>query len=364
MKKIVIILSAIMLSWTAVSALTPTDKKTTSENGKTTVVPKKDSKEITYTENAGKDTVVTKETVTRDTLTADDKPKRLDAKPKNKDLSWESSDTTIVRVTNQGEVIPKKEGNVIITAKTDDGETDTWEITVNPSYKDLLAQVSKLTESISDLNEEIATHNEQIERKKPLIPEYVSYILAGLVLVLLALLFLFNKKIGSNKKEIAELIKRKDHHKSIVAINDDKLVKMQSENTDLKEKIKELQGIIYQNQQSRKANDDSKPAYSPPQGPQSLYADAIINGKFNRVKDLPNADTIFELKLSKPGEARANVVIYEGAYQLVKQRPEFLEGCEKQILGSDIVEMLHEGAAQKDGNGNWIITTTPEVKIS
>jgi uncharacterized repeat protein (TIGR02543 family) len=111
----------------------------------------------------------------------------------------------------------------------------------------------------------------------------------------------------------------------------------------------------------------SAPSTSPSQvQTHSLYANAIIDDEFDKVKEKPDDDTIFELVLSNPNETRATVKIYKEAYPVVIERSEFLDGCEKQILvGGNTVTMMREGVAQKDGNsGKWIIKTKPEVKIS
>ena len=94
-----------------------------------------------------------------------------------------------------------------------------------------------------------------------------------------------------------------------------------------------------------------------------LYADIINNRKFNIVKALPDEDTIFELKLDKPNSVMAFVTIHEKAYQKIKRRPEFLEGCKVRISGENAVIVSHEGIAQKD-DGKWSITTPLEVEIN
>jgi hypothetical protein len=101
--------------------------------------------------------------------------------------------------------------------------------------------------------------------------------------------------------------------------------------------------------------------------PQSLYADAIIDGKFNRVKEAADeSETNFELKLNRTGDTTAKVVVYSGAYRRILANPSFLEGCEKQLIGNNYTSITttKEGVAQKDSDGKWRITTVPEVKIS
>lgn len=96
---------------------------------------------------------------------------------------------------------------------------------------------------------------------------------------------------------------------------------------------------------------------------QFLYADVIDNGYFNRVTEQPTPESIFELILNEEGETRAKVIVYSEAYQLVTKRPEFLDGCDKHVIGNSMVTMLNDGIAQKEG-GKWKVLTKPEVKIS
>jgi len=101
--------------------------------------------------------------------------------------------------------------------------------------------------------------------------------------------------------------------------------------------------------------------------PQTLYADAIIGGRFNRVKEQPDAnESNFELRLARASDTTAKVAVYPDAYRRILANPSFLEGCEKQIMSNSptSVATTREGVAQKDGDGKWRITTTPEVRIS
>jgi hypothetical protein len=129
--------------------------------------------------------------------------------------------------------------------------------------------------------------------------------------------------------------------------------------------IEDLQRRIATLEDSKRSSSISVQPAKPVQ-PQSLtlYADSIFDGKFNRVRETPNEDTIFELKLSHAGDTRAYVVVYREAYRKVIANPAYLEGCEKQILGNNTVKMQREGVATKDDSGNWIISKKPEVQIS
>jgi len=207
---------------------------------------------------------------------------------------------------------------------------------------------------------------------------YISIALIALALILLVLFILSWKdakkqkeKVAISNAEIRSLKERMNELHTNISNLKDRETLLVSEKKKLEYDYQKFRTESNQNQQSQKSNDAQQTLRTRPEQsewlplpPQSLYADAIIDGKFNRVSKQPTNDTIFELKLSKQNEKRANVIIYEGAHELVKKRPEFLEGCEKQILGNSNVSMIHEGEAQKDDTGNWVVFVTPEVKIS
>lgn len=92
-----------------------------------------------------------------------------------------------------------------------------------------------------------------------------------------------------------------------------------------------------------------------------LYADSIVNGKFNKVKETPGDDSIFELNLK--GDSKANVTIYKQAYNKVLANPSYLEGCEKQMPGNTSVHIDREGTAEKDDNGKWKLVNPLKVVL-
>ena len=93
---------------------------------------------------------------------------------------------------------------------------------------------------------------------------------------------------------------------------------------------------------------------------QVRYADSIkSDGTFNRVTELPNDDTIFELELDNSGYAK--FTIHENAHNKVIRRPEFLNGCDIQKIGSTQLEITL-GKAQEQGE-KWLVITKANVKI-
>lgn len=296
----------------------------------------------------------------------------------DKDLKWNSgSKGKIVDVSKQGEVSPITEGKDIIFVKVGN-EADSCAVIVE---SDSTAKYRNLYLNALTANN---THN------TPPIPtvtagtpkpheSFLIYIFAGLALIFIILFILSEIDVKKKKKNIINLEEDINSLKQGYNVErSDRITKLEKSVGEYKRLYEELkkEKEMKQNQQGQKENESSlrlssqphpEPSPTPqPQLPQSLYADAIIDGKLYRVKNQPTGDTIFELKLNKLNEKRAEVIIYEGAYQLVTKRPEFLEGCEKQILGNTKVTMVRDGEARKDDTGNWVIynNITPIVKIS
>ena len=385
MKKFVIILSVILLSWNVGIAQENPGEPPAADTGQSSSAGKGSGTEIVSgtptaklggTTKSGKNqngnvskevsvvsisstTLSLKEGGISERLTVTIKPDNAT----NKNVSWSSSNDSIASVSNQGEVTPIKAGNTQITVTTEDGnKTAVCDVTVEADWK-LLCQT--LTDSISILNEQIQNGN---NRRHDIAFNWISIALAAFALVLIALLlvlFILSKKAAKKQKTssqslINELNEKMNWIQTEKGGLENRITTLSSKNKELNGEIEKLCAVAYQNQQQQQENNEQQVS---PQ-PQSLYADAIIDGKFNRVKERPDGDTIFELMLSKAGETRAKVIVPESAHTKIIANPSFLEGCEKQILGNTIVTMQRDGIAQKDDSGKWIITTTPEVKIS
>ena len=58
-----------------------------------------------------------------------------------RDISWASSDPAIATVDADGNVTAMASGNVIITATTQDGFTQTHEIKVRPTLKSIFSSI-------------------------------------------------------------------------------------------------------------------------------------------------------------------------------------------------------------------------------
>lgn len=139
------------------------------------------------------------------------------------------------------------------------------------------------------------------------------------------------------------------------------------ENVLLGEKIdrmKEAQSRVNENKIGDTAHISANQASSQTTGsPTTLYADAIIDDCFVKLRKIPDEDSIFILHLS--GENSADFSIHKSAYQRVLANPSFLEGCEKQIVGDNMqLEIVSEGKAQRETlGGNWKVITKLNVII-
>jgi hypothetical protein len=98
--------------------------------------------------------------------------------------------------------------------------------------------------------------------------------------------------------------------------------------------------------------------------PTQKYADSIIDGKFNRVTDQANDDTVFELQLPRADSRNAEFTIYENAKRRALKNPDFIDGCEKQRINPNPVDLqVENGVATLQDNGKWQITQKAKVKF-
>lgn len=102
---------------------------------------------------------------------------------------------------------------------------------------------------------------------------------------------------------------------------------------------------------------------SKPQPPQSstLFAKSISDGTFNRIHEVPGDDSFFELKLHTPNKAQ--VTICQNAYRKILSNPAFLEGCDKNVMGSNEVQIVAEGEAVKEPDGRWRVKRKIRVNL-
>lgn len=242
------------------------------------------------------------------------------------------------------------------------------------------AQQATFEERIKELIKEevalVSTNEDALQSKL-----YIAYSIAALALILaLYLLFLFLQGKKNFRKNLIQELNNCEEGGTMDKWQKSLLSKVSQpskfDSSCLPQKIdeqqfKQLFEACYASKQCEQEKNKEQKAEQQKvlqqSQPQSLYADSIIEGKFNRVKEEPDEnETNFELKLARGTDTTAKVVIYKGAYRRIIANPAFLEGCEKQLVGNNYttVTTTKEGVATKDSDGKWRITTITEVKIS
>ena len=302
-------------------------------------------------------------------------------------VAWSTFNNQSIIVVKNEKIEALKAGIAYVVAKTNDGsnKSDTCNVIVIDSITMFKSQISFLTDSITILNNElsiiqnekstIGADFEKLEKKYDFFICYICPSLAAFIIVFLILFILYCVKYRVLKKKFRSI--EKEHKENLPNIQNQqnyassRILFLETENKGYQKSIIELQATIKTKEREivdLKKNNPISVANTAPLTTitqvQSLYADAIIGGKFNRVKTNPDEDTVFELTLNNPNGIRANVVIYERAHQRVKKRPEFLEGCVKHILGESTVMTIRDGIALKNEDGTWSVETPPEVEIS
>ena len=141
------------------------------------------------------------------------------------------------------------------------------------------------------------------------------------------------------------------------------LKKLQDEISDLKIKVESL-GIASQDNRlglCTVALDQSHVSLRPVGLQKFLYADSIIEGVFSHVLEQENDDTVFLLKLND--ETHASISLFERAYNKVLANVSYLEGCENQIIGNNVIEIVQEGEAERGLNGKWKVVVPLKVRM-
>lgn len=164
------------------------------------------------------------------------------------------------------------------------------------------------------------------------------------------------------KELISKINGRNDFSSQVKSYNED-IQGMRSENRELKNKVAQLENALKSLETNRsfviekpRENNQLKSQV------QLMYADYIDeNGVFSHVTEKPDDDTFFVLTMR--GDDYASITLYQQAYGKIIANPAFLEGCEKQIIGSTTVIVTDEGVAKREGNGKWRVTQKAIVEI-
>lgn len=140
---------------------------------------------------------------------------------------------------------------------------------------------------------------------------------------------------------------------------------LQNENLDLRNRVATLEDMLKERNTLSGMESSSTPnqqtSSKSVEAQKLLYADSIIDGVFSHVKEQENEDTVFVLRLKS--ETDASITLYKGAYNKVLANASYLEGCDKQLIGNDSVEIVREGKAEKGFNGKWKVVSPLKVEI-
>lgn len=267
--------------------------------------------------------------------------------------------------------------------------------------KQLSKENDSLKEQLKSKEEENKKQEETIENQRRYINKYdfeeidlvyTALIAFGATLLLSILIFviIYNKKkrslvndLYNANYQITTLEERlKNIQTNNIDTNNSKVKVYENEIIKLKKELEDARMDLYKLQQQQTTPPSPAPAPTPapepvptpaqisvePEPPLSvfLYADNIIDGCLNKVVNMPDIEnTIYELVLDNENASTARVRVYDGARPRILRYPTFLEGCEMQILNSNgtIVDVVKEGVATKDNNGNWVVTTPPMIEI-
>lgn len=251
----------------------------------------------------------------------------------------------------------------------------------NSELQKIKTEKEKLEKELKSTKSEIP-RNAKIKRNLII----VIVIIGVLFVAAIILLYLLNKQLEEKEYEIEydkKKIKELENNEKLLSDEcnsnsnlKSRLEKLEKENTKLKEQCYKLQQnivgshdkgqVITEENKNVIEHDDSNnnPNIYKQKQRFYLYSDAIVDSSLNKVKERPNDDTIFELILNDQDSTSAKVVIYSGAKRRIIANASFLEGCEKQIIGSNDVVVEREGTAEKDSTtGVWNLIKCPKVII-
>lgn len=95
---------------------------------------------------------------------------------------------------------------------------------------------------------------------------------------------------------------------------------------------------------------------------EKFYSESIIDGRLYHTKPEPDEDSFFEL--TKTSGNTYKIDIYKPAHKKILANPSYLDGCDKQIIGYNIVKVIQAGIAKKDeGTGRFVVEKAPVVHL-
>lgn len=278
-------------------------------------------------------------------------------------------------------LLPREKGNIMITLDSlqysrmmSFFNDDTIRYTKVDEQLD--SEVTLIKGDIINLREKLDQLNASNKEKKTVggAPLWVVVVLALLILLLILLgvyAFIRQKKLRKqvihivrNSKTIKEWLDE-GYEKKMPLVTpksyDREINALQNENRDLKNRVAALEDALRKKETSVSSDTNLGSLAKPQSTPRMLYADSIIDGVFSHVREQENEDTVFLLKLRN--NSIASITIFKPAYGKVLANPSYLEGCDKQIIGHNSVEIIQEGEAEISSNGKWRVVAPIRVEI-
>ena len=172
--------------------------------------------------------------------------------------------------------------------------------------------------------------------------------------------------VTDDNGNIKKWVKRITEKPSITPVQksyDSEIRDLQKENRELKNRINELEDNIWalKNKPEARVIEQQTIPSKPVDSIKLLYSDSIIDGWFCHVWAQENDDTIFVLKLKS--ENHAIFTVFNQAYNKVLANASYLDGCDKQVLNSNTVDILSEGEAVREANGKWKVVSPLKVEL-
>ena len=229
------------------------------------------------------------------------------------------------------------------------------------------------------------TNTEQSTKSKKSF--WSKYVWFCIIAVIVALIYRFRKELQrwfaqklyskASDTEKFEGEKELEPKKNRLLINVKQLesdnAKLRTENQQLKNDVHELEQQISELKSNQQQIPEAilqtgiitevKAEDSEVRKSDSLYAANIIDGVFNKVSVLPNDYSVFELTLLS--QSTASFTVYSNAYNRVLVAPEFIEGCEKQMLNDSPSNLEIEigEARYNNGSGKWQIAKKAKINF-
>jgi LysM repeat protein len=167
------------------------------------------------------------------------------------------------------------------------------------------------------------------------------------------------RDLKNDKKQLANQVKELE---SKMKNREKQYNQLLDENIQLGQKIEKLESLAKMEAEQDEIQTANSAINSTETTASTLYADAIIDGSFNRIKTAANEDTVYEI--TRISARTATFRIYPDAYKRVLKNPDFIDGCDKQKINASPQTLeVETGETAQDDFGKWQITKKAKIKF-